>query len=374
VIDVTNDGNQQPPDYLLSDSVDLESPYGKILSLEVASDKEANYNKFFKRIEEARERGIKRVMPLFSFEELGYVLPPGTSMVCNHFRYEVFGGSARNVLARQRRPDAVILPVVDETMTMLFPDIKTGDFAAWEEAAKQVSDRLLTSKDSHGNSMTVSSMMWHMQPSTHKRWASKYMEWLATAIVDRRTTDVYEELNRIITSSGVGFLFESIGHRKLLMNTADVLLKPLFASKPDEELHFETARFNLSVVRFKTIDEIGSLPDGTYGLPMTPKFPLIDAVIQPDTLIQFTVSPIKHKGSSQSLSGIRAQLHAPPDQHRLIFVIPRENIETFRFHTDLKEIRQFLCLAETSVVHKSSLLNANEKKAWKARNPSEEII
>jgi hypothetical protein len=259
-------------------------------------------------------------------------------------------------------------------MTMLFPDIKTGDFAAWEEAAKHVSDQLLSSKSSDGNPMTVNSMMWHMQPNMHKTWASKYMEWLATAIVDRRTTDVYEELNRIITSSGVGFLFESIGHRKLLMNIADVLLKPLFASKPDEELHFETARFNLSVVRFKTIDEIGSLPDGTYGLPMTPNFPLIDAVIQPDTLIQFTVSPIKHKGSSQSLSGIRAQLRAPLDQHRLIFVIPRENIETFRFHTDLKDIRQFLCLAETSVVHKSSLLNANEKKAWKARNPSEEII
>jgi len=40
---------------------------------------------------------------------------------------------------------------------------------------------------------------WHTQPNMHKTWASKYMEWLAAAIVDRRTTDVYEELNRIIT-------------------------------------------------------------------------------------------------------------------------------------------------------------------------------
>jgi hypothetical protein len=187
VIDVTNDGNQQPPDCLLSDSVDLESPYGKILSLEVASDKDANYNKFQKRVEEARERGIKRVMPLFSFEELGYVFPHGTSMLQKGFRYEVFGGSARNVLDRQKRPDVAILHVVDETMTMLFPDIKMGDFAAWEEAAKQVSEQLLSSKNILGNPMTpVNSMMWHMQSNMHKTWASKYMEWLAAAIVDRR--------------------------------------------------------------------------------------------------------------------------------------------------------------------------------------------
>jgi hypothetical protein len=107
---------------------------------------------------------------------------------------------------------------------------------------------------------------------------------------------------------------------------------------------------------------------------MTPNFPFIDAIIQPDTLIQFTVLPIKHKDSSKNLPGIRAQLHAPPDQHRLIFVIPRENIKTFRFHANLKEIRQFLCLAETSVVHETSLMNKNEKEAWKARNPSKEII
>ena len=182
--------------------------------------------------------------------------------------------------------------------------------------------------------------------------------------LDRRTTDVYEELNRIITSSGVGFLFESMGHRKLLMNTADVLLKPLFASRPAKELHFETARFSLSVVRFKTIDEIGSLPDGTYGLPMTPNFPLIDAVIQPDTLIQFTISPINNKGSSQSLLGIRAQLHAPLDQHRLIFVFPEKTLK----HFDSKKItRKFANFCALLRQHKSSLLNANEKRAWRAR-------
>ena len=140
----------------------------------------------------------------------------------------------------------------DETMTMLFPDFKLNDFAAWEAAAKHVSDRLLTTKDVNG-------MRWHLQPTMDKAWASIYMKWLATAIVEYRSTDVYEELNRIITRSDVGFMFEAMGHRKLLMSTVDYLLKPLFASRPPGVPLFETARFSLSVVRFKTIDEIGGL-------------------------------------------------------------------------------------------------------------------
>jgi hypothetical protein len=46
VIDITDDKGVPPPDYLLSDSVDINEPYGKILNLEVASDKVANYNNF----------------------------------------------------------------------------------------------------------------------------------------------------------------------------------------------------------------------------------------------------------------------------------------------------------------------------------------
>jgi hypothetical protein len=264
----------------------------------------------------------------------------------------------------QARLTIRVLPVVDETMTMLFPDFKLNDFAAWEAAAKHVSDRLQTTKDVNGNPMTVNSMMWHMQPTMDKAWASIYMKWLATAIVEYRSTDVYEELSRIITRLGVGFMFEAMGHRKLLMSTVDYLLKLLFASRPPGAPLFETARFSLSVVRFKTIDEIRGLPDGTYGLPMTSTFPLVDAVIQPDTLIQFTVSPTKHKGSSASLSEIRRQLRSSPDLHRIVFVIPRENIETFRYHNDLGDLRQFLCLADPSTVDKTTLMTAAERKAW----------
>jgi len=49
------------PDYLLSDSTDIMVPYGNVLNLEVASDKERNYNNFRKRITEAKKREKSRV-------------------------------------------------------------------------------------------------------------------------------------------------------------------------------------------------------------------------------------------------------------------------------------------------------------------------
>jgi len=52
------------------------------------------------------------------------------------------------------------------------------------------------------------------------------------------------------------------------------------------------------------------------------------------------------------------------DQHRIIYVIPRKNVETFQFQNDFGEIRQFVCLDEASVADMATLMNQREKKAW----------
>ena len=66
---------------------------------------------------------------------------------------------------------------------------------------------------------TVSSMMWHMLEDGSKMWASKFMEWLAAAIIDDHTSDIVDELERVIGKFGVGNLFEAMGHRKFLKST-----------------------------------------------------------------------------------------------------------------------------------------------------------
>ena len=69
---------------------------------------------------------------------------------------------------------------------------------------------------------------------------------------------------------------------------------------------------NVKKVRFKTVGEIGNLPNGTYGLPMDNNFPVVDAVIQPDTLVQFTTSPEQHALQSMMPWRIRAHAIPPP--------------------------------------------------------------
>jgi hypothetical protein len=69
--DVVSLDNDNAPDYLLSDSVDLNVANGKILSLEVASDKDANYNNFEKRLKETKSGDKATItMSLFSLEEM----------------------------------------------------------------------------------------------------------------------------------------------------------------------------------------------------------------------------------------------------------------------------------------------------------------
>jgi hypothetical protein len=212
--------------------------------------------------------------------------------------------------------------------------------------------------------ITVNSMMWHMRPDGSKTWASVFMGLLAAAILDNRLADIVDELEQAIGKAGLGCLFEVVGHRKLLKSKHLITLKPLSATMPASKPEFPRARFRLPLVRFKTVADIGNLPDGTYGLPMDSNFPVVDAVIQPDTLVQFTISPEQHQGSLLRLAAIRAQLRASPEDHRIIFVVPLKNIKKFRYDRKLKGIRQLVCQAETLVADETSYMNAKEKKAW----------
>ena len=66
VIDISKNGDPIYPEYVLSDSVDLNSPRGTVLNMVVASDKDSNYNNFRKRIKETDGKGLEVVMPVFS--------------------------------------------------------------------------------------------------------------------------------------------------------------------------------------------------------------------------------------------------------------------------------------------------------------------
>eukprot|EP01038_Epipyxis_sp_PR26KG_P013585 gene13585-18234_t len=107
------------PDYLLSDSVDLQIANGLILSLEVASDKPLNCNHFYKRVYEANiNLGNRLTMSLFTKKELKMFYPNFTSEEVG-IRFEVFGGSAIN-FAQSSVPDVPVLSVVEDVTRWYF--------------------------------------------------------------------------------------------------------------------------------------------------------------------------------------------------------------------------------------------------------------
>ena len=188
VVDVSMVPGGPNPDYVLSDSVDLSYAYGTILNLEVAADEvdvvESNHRSFQKRVMEAGMAGRQLVMPVFSFEELQSIQPADMDSLVAKFRYDVFGGSARNFIAVRKR-SCTVLPVVDKTLTSMFPDVKKKNREAWNSVARQVSEELMKSAIDDKRA-TTNSMMRHVPTGGSEMWASTFMECLAAAIRDDR--------------------------------------------------------------------------------------------------------------------------------------------------------------------------------------------
>ena len=134
---------------------------------------------------------------------------------------------------------------------------------------------------------------------------------------------------------------------------------------------------NKKKVIFRTIEEIGQLTPDMYGIPSTSNFPLIDSVLQPDTLFQFTTSN-RHRGSNAKLDEIREHLEEKNlGMHKMIFIVPHENLYSFRTVADLP-IRQYVMSGEhvhsqvsgsTRPFPESETAETIPKKRAKARAP-----
>ena len=137
VIDISKNGDPIYPEYVLSDSADLNYIQRSVLNIVVASEKESNYNNFEKRIRETDGKGTSVVMPVFFYDEMLCIRPANMDHRVAEFRYSVFGVSARN-FKRGIVEGTKILPVVDSTLTMLFPDFKADNHDSWTSASVEV--------------------------------------------------------------------------------------------------------------------------------------------------------------------------------------------------------------------------------------------
>jgi hypothetical protein len=176
-------------------------------------------------------------------------------------------------------------------------------------------------------------------------WASKFMEILGSRILDKKETTMCTAIKNLIGNSGFGQVFENIAHIKLTSSS-----ETFYSLRP---LHKKGARnvsndliqvqFPSTVVRLRSVDDVHNLRDDTYGLPVTSNFLLVDAIVQPNVLLQMTVCEERHKGAVDQLPLLRGKLsERDKTKHMMVFVVPRENLKGFKCHADLGTIPQFV--------------------------------
>lgn len=132
-----------------------------------------------------------------------------------------------------------------------------------------------------------------------------------------------EEILNLLGASTKGVFHELRGHRKLkylTLTEVNVRCIPWGGTISDGK---RTLNLRSSYQRFHTLEAARRMASGVYGMPMTCNFPVVDAIIQPNILVQFTVAA-KHSLRDETrprLEELRECLRGDRETHVLLWVV-----------------------------------------------------
>jgi hypothetical protein len=325
-------------DYDLSDSTDVAIlDHVSKAAMVVTSEKSSEFERFDKASCN-NPFCSDPSFPVWSFEELNKIAPRRMSAAEKHLRFGIFGGNPRHFVGFIRSDKtSENFAFVEEMMSEYFSEeMKTMEAAAWNGILQYLLRKLCNAANLAGNDVgknTVQSLMWHTSNCRDFFWGSKFMEFLASRIMEERESNIQQLLIQVIGRSMIGNLFEYRGHLLLLKSDRTYRLRGL--GQTSKALKFRP----LIKKRISVLDDISRLERGEYGIPYASNFPLIDAIIQPNILIQFTGTQ-KHRAATHKLSDIRqCLLETEWSKHMLIFIV--EDAENFSKQSNLADIRQY---------------------------------
>lgn len=262
----------------------------------------------------------------------------------------MFGGSARNFKlqidttaddnALQRTPE-VFFKIVEDTISWFFGGREISvDRETWNVTIRLIRKTIveqLSCIDDLSDPQAFTGMFYHTHSTGYHSWATTFLKCLAGKIIDMRVLNLSEKLRQLIGEAGMGVAFESLGHETLVKsNVEHRAISIIKYQKPKEAVLKVPSRIEI----FRAAGDISSLPRGVYGVPVNGNFPCVDAVIQPNTLLQFTTSN-RHPGN-EHIDGIRANLlERDKKNHRLIFVVPKELLNMFSKQENYGDIKQY---------------------------------
>lgn len=173
---------------------------------------------------------------------------------------------------------------------------------------------------------------------------------LAQHVLNQCESSLKKALRSIVTASDIGYSFEYLGHKEMLNGPHRIRVHGV---EGQETPSFEWELGQLQLKKFRRLEDVASLSEGTYGIPYQYNFPLIDAVIQPDTLIRFTISTL-HRGAHAVLDRLRGHLlEKNPEKHKFIWIV--DDAEKFCKQDGLGDIKQYaMCLADARIHEESA--------------------
>lgn len=132
-------------------------------------------------------------MPLFSFEEL-MAIKGNMSEAEAIFRYQVFGGSARNVMNTGPASGGEQLEIVEKSMCWMLGEQFKADHPDWWNSILEKISEILTQVEDDFDKKTVRSLMRHRDNGKFI-WASKFMVILSGTILGDTNASIHAALD-----------------------------------------------------------------------------------------------------------------------------------------------------------------------------------
>lgn len=338
--------DEHVPKFVLIDSVNVQTvdpQYGPHI---LVASNSRHFKEFQKRVDEYRRRGKTIRMENWSKDELQCISAYPLDILT--LRFDIFGGSARNVFMLERdvpvsRNNSYSI-IFDDLINMFFRDrMRTVSLKEWEDALASIKytivNQLNMIDDVLDGKQAFISMFYHTFEETGQSWATTFLKCLAGKLMDSKVLTIGNKVRQIVGDSGsMGVAFESLVHETLLKSSCTYTATSIIKGQRPKNRIFTIPK---KVEIFRGITDITSLSNPSYGLPITGNFSCVDGVMQPNTLLQYTISLI-HPGIQEKVDAIRAQLlDTNLKNHALIFVVPVDNFNAFAVQEGYGDIKQY---------------------------------
>ena len=312
--------------YFIADSLDIgTASVGEKLVLLVSSENKANYNKFRDRLEE--NRGDIFRMKEWTKEEFLVVKDPDCAIEELNFIHDVFGGRIR-ALRAARKQSATVDDDIDKLAVWMFgEELKQRFPLAWNGSMRLIRKAMkeAVGKSSETQLAFQTSLFVIIDDGEGKtRFSSTFLKLVAGTFKDQMDADLWGAITNLFGASGRGICFEAIGHKALIGVDVQRFAKKFSPGRKTIDLKF----FGLRIVLIRSVEDIAELDNGVYALPIFENFMLVDAIVKPGIMLQFTISNCHGKETDiTKWEMIRNELGGNRKDHKLIFVIPVENVD-----------------------------------------------